>query len=48
MEKLILYHGSSKIIEKPVYGAGKPWNDYGRGFYCTQNKELSKEMTGNE
>lgn len=43
MEKLILYHGSSKIIEKPVYGAGKPWNDYGRGFYCTQNKELSKE-----
>ena len=43
MAKLILYHGSSKIIEKPVYGAGKTWNDYGRGFYCTQNKELAKE-----
>ena len=45
MAKLILYHGSSKIIEKPVYGAGKTWNDYGRGFYCTQNKELSKEWS---
>ncbi len=45
MAKLILYHGSSKIIEKPVYGEGKTWNDYGRGFYCTQNKELSKEWS---
>lgn len=42
-EKIIVYHGSSKIIEKPVYGAGNPNNDYGLGFYCTENIELAKE-----
>ena len=34
---IILYHGSNKIIKKPVYGAGKRYNDYGSGFYCTQD-----------
>ena len=43
MAKRILYHGSEKIISKPVFGAGKIYNDYGRGFYCTQNIELAKE-----
>lgn len=42
-EKIIVYHGSSKIIEKPVYGAGNPNNDYGLGFYCTENIEPAKE-----
>lgn len=39
----ILYHGSEKIIEIPEYGIGSRRNDYGRGFYCTENKELAKE-----
>lgn len=43
MDKRIIYHGSTNIIEKPVYGLGKPYNDYGRGFYCTENNELAKE-----
>lgn len=43
MDKRIIYHGSISIIEKPVYGLGKPYNDYGRGFYCTENIELAKE-----
>lgn len=43
MAKRIIYHGSISIIEKPVYGLGKPYNDYGRGFYCTENIELAKE-----
>ena len=43
MSKIILYHGSQKIVEKPLLGAGKPYNDYGLGFYCTQSKELAKE-----
>ncbi len=43
MPKMILYHGSEKIISKPVFGAGKAYNDYGLGFYCTQNIELAKE-----
>ena len=30
-----LYHGSSHIVDQPKYGYGKPYNDYGLGFYCT-------------
>ena len=45
---MILYHGSTHIIEHPAYGAGKPYNDYGRGFYCTENAEMAKEWGCNE
>ena len=38
-----LYHGSEQIIEKPRFGKGARTNDYGRGFYCTENIELAKE-----
>ncbi|MBP3338533.1 MAG: DUF3990 domain-containing protein [Lachnospiraceae bacterium] len=38
-----LYHGSQQIIKNPAYGIGKPYNDYGRGFYCTESIELAKE-----
>jgi len=38
-----LYHGSSNVIEKPLVGYGKPYNDYGRGFYCTDSLEMAKE-----
>lgn len=40
---LIIYHGSPRIIEKPVFGTGNPNNDYGLGFYCTESLELAKE-----
>ncbi len=39
----ILYHGSTKIIEVPEFGLGNPKNDYGLGFYCTENLDLAKE-----
>ncbi len=42
MQKL-LYHGSENIIEKPIYGYGKAYNDYGRGFYCTESQALANE-----
>lgn len=42
-EKILLYHGSDHIIEKPVYGYGKPYNDYGLGFYCTDTLSMAKE-----
>ena len=48
MSKLILYHGSPDIIEKPVFGKGKAYNDYGRGFYCTEHIELAKEWACTE
>lgn len=38
-----LYHGSSEVIEKPLFGYGKPYNDYGLGFYCTDSLEMAKE-----
>ncbi len=48
MSKIILYHGSVEKIEKPVYGKGKKYNDYGLGFYCTEHIELAKEWSCNE
>ena len=32
-----LYHGSSSEIPHPALALGKPHNDYGRGFYCTED-----------
>ena len=44
MDKVLtLYHGSSLIIERPQFGKGNPFNDYGLGFYCTETLELAKE-----
>lgn len=43
-----LYHGSKIVVGKPVHGKGKLHNDYGKGFYCTENKELAKEWAVNE
>lgn len=40
---ITLYHGSSAVIEKPLFGYGKPYNDYGLGFYCTDSLEMAKE-----
>ncbi|MBQ7344343.1 MAG: DUF3990 domain-containing protein [Clostridia bacterium] len=40
---MIIYHGSKDIIEKPEFGKGNKKNDYGFGFYCTENVELAKE-----
>ena len=42
-QELLIYHGSQQIVETPLYGLGKKYNDYGQGFYCTQNNELAKE-----
>jgi len=42
MEKII-YHGSQNVIAKPQYGYGKPYNDYGLGFYCTEAIGMAKE-----
>lgn len=41
--KTILYHGSANIIEQPVYHGGRRYNDYGYGFYCTEDEHLAGE-----
>jgi hypothetical protein len=38
-----IYHGSKNIIEKPIWGYGKTYNDYGLGFYCTYELNMAKE-----
>lgn len=38
-----IFHGSDHMISNPVFGAGKPYNDYGLGFYCTENSDMAKE-----
>ncbi|MBR2413205.1 MAG: DUF3990 domain-containing protein [Clostridia bacterium] len=44
MDKIItVYHGSRQIVENPTFGKGKKNNDFGFGFYCTQNEDLAKE-----
>lgn len=42
MRNITIYHGSSGVVT-PVFGEGRPYNDYGQGFYCTENLELAKE-----
>ena len=40
---MLIYHGSTEIVELPVFGKGSENNDYGKGFYCTESLELAKE-----
>lgn len=42
-EFIDLYHGSSDIIRVPEFGKGRKHNDYGTGFYCTEDEDLAKE-----
>lgn len=46
--KSILYHGSERLVERPVFGAGNPKNDYGLGFYCTESLDLAREWASSE
>lgn len=40
-----IYHGSDHILKTPEYGKGKKYNDYGQGFYCTQDIDLAREWS---
>ena len=41
---MIIFHGSTEIVEVPIFGKGSENNDYGKGFYCTESLELAKEL----
>lgn len=43
MDKKILYHGSDKIVKQPMFGVGKEDNDYGSGFYVTEDIDKARE-----
>lgn len=44
----IIYHGSERVIDQPRYKGGKPYNDYGYGFYCTEIESMAKEWAVSE
>ena len=41
-QHITIFHGSEKIVEQPVFGAGKRNNDFGLGFYCTASEALAR------
>ena len=40
---MIVYHGSDHIVKTPLYNGSKRTNDYGYGFYTSENIELAME-----
>ena len=36
------YYGADRLLFKPEINKGNPSNDYGLGFYLTQNKEIAR------
>ncbi len=40
-QKVIVYHGSERIIQMPKLGEGSAKNDYGYGFYCTYDRNAA-------
>ena len=43
MKSLRLFHGSPVAVPVPDIVKCRPNNDYGQGFYCTEDEELAKE-----
>lgn len=43
--KLIVYHGSNDIINKPKHHGGRRFSDFGLGFYVTTNIEMAKSWS---
>ena len=39
---LTLYHGSEKVVPSPSLSEGRIHNDFGRGFYCTCDRERAR------
>ena len=38
-----IYHGGERIVRNPVFGTGRPYNDFGLGFYCTEYPQYAAE-----
>ncbi len=45
---MIIYHGSPAVIERPQYGIERHFNDFGSGFYCTQDIDIAREWAVGE
>jgi hypothetical protein len=40
---ITIYHGSARVVDGPRFGWGRRYNDFGLGFYCTEDKDVAKE-----
>ena len=40
---MILYHGGTDIVEKPVIRSQSAGRDFGKGFYCTDIRDQAKK-----
>jgi hypothetical protein len=43
MGKIVLYHGSPRVVACPSLALARPHNDYGRAFYTTRDWDLAAE-----
>jgi hypothetical protein len=43
MSKITLYHGTAADNLVPKFGGGRDFNDYGKGFYTTEDLNAAKE-----
>ena len=41
---VIVYHGSSSLLDKIDVAKGKPYKDFGRGFYVTKSKIHARNL----
>jgi hypothetical protein len=41
---ITVYHGSTYLFEEIDVGKGKPYKDFGRGFYVTENPNHAKSL----
>ncbi len=42
---MTIYHGSEFVIDRPNPNGGKAYNDYGKGFYCTEYADMAREWS---
>ena len=40
----IVYHGSTALFDAVDVNKGKPYKDFGRGFYVTENPNHPKNL----
>ena len=38
-----IYHGGERIVRHPSFGIGRPYNDFGLGYYCTEYPQYAAE-----
>ena len=44
MSSIVVYHGSTSLFDKIEVSRGKPYKDFGRGFYVTQSATHAKNL----